>query len=129
MDSDLRYCLIYNPQDFTEDDIEQVLAVWEGERDGDAWRWIVELNDGNFAYIYGSCGYTGWDCVSNAYSSVYSDPELAAAHEGVGEVSDALSDQVRRGKKETWREKTDKALGVDSENPASYINPDLDGAI
>lgn len=130
IDSDLQYCLMFNPQDgFEENDIADVLAVWEGEYDGGAWRWVVVLNDGRFVFIWGSCDYTGWDCISSAYSVFESTPEQAAKNEGTEEVTNALLEQIEMGKRETWREKTDKVMGVDSTDPAAYVDPNLDGAL
>ena len=46
--------------------IVKVLAEIEGENDGASWHWIVEFNNGKYAYITGGCDYTGWDCQSHA---------------------------------------------------------------
>ena len=44
IDYDLDACLEYNPQDeFVLDDIEKVIAVHEGERDKEDWRWVLRL--------------------------------------------------------------------------------------
>lgn len=73
IDSDLKYALECNPQElFNVHDIKKVYAVWEGENDGDDWRWLVEFNEPiqinppytatrKYAYIIGGCDYTGWD--------------------------------------------------------------------
>lgn len=62
IDSDLVACLEYNPQtSFTLEDIKQVLAVVEGERDERSWHWLLKLNDRRVVYLEGSCDYTGWD--------------------------------------------------------------------
>jgi hypothetical protein len=65
IDYDLCDCLNYNEQPFTIENIECVLAVHEGENDGDDWRWIIELkepvNGNQFAFLQGGCDYTGWD--------------------------------------------------------------------
>ena len=37
-----------------------------GENDGAEWHWLVELENGSFAYIHGGCDYTGWGCQSSA---------------------------------------------------------------
>lgn len=61
-DWDLINCLEENPQEgFVYDDIKEVLAVYEGERDIDDWRWIVRLNDDRMVSIEGGCDYSGWD--------------------------------------------------------------------
>ncbi len=125
LDYDLDACLRYNPQDdITPDAIEHVLAVWEGENDGDDWRWIVALTDGRFAFIQGGCDYTGWDCSSSAMSDITNTAEAAAAcaksdhfpnyRENAEEVFDDLMSQIATRKKETWREQKDRELGVKS---------------
>ena len=62
VDSDLYYCLDYNPQEgFGLADIERVAAVVEGEHDEAAWHWLLALTEGRFVYLTGGCDYTGWD--------------------------------------------------------------------
>ncbi len=115
-DRDLCYCLEYNPQNgFDVDDIKQVLAVYEGENDGDNWHWVLELNDGRFVYL------TGWDCQSDASHEVCLSA-VAACHQNIIEqgansfftedrkkidMSTYLLNQLNEGKRETWREKMD----------------------
>lgn len=121
LDYNLRACLIHNPQDgITEETISSVLAVWEGENEGEDWRWVVSLVDGRFGFIEGGCDYTGWDCVSYARSLIKDDPEHAAAcaifcgdvHSN--DVYFELMRQIEHGKKETWREQKDREFGVTS---------------
>lgn len=133
---DLAVCLEYNPQDgFSVDDIDRVLAVWEGENDGDSWRWILALNNGKFVFMDGWCDYTGWDCQSGAMSvitdtveeALAATSELAGMYEpgnpgGLGRMIDILSGnfadnvsdvtaelarQVTEGRKQTSREAFD----------------------
>lgn len=116
IDYDLMACLEYNPQEgFTIEDVERVLAVWEGENDGDDWRWVLELNDGLFAFLQGGCDYTGWDCQSDAHSHITSTPGTAAAFAGSKgtPVYDSLWQQLASGKRATWRESTDAEMGID----------------
>jgi hypothetical protein len=81
IDYDLHGCLKYNPQDtFAVGDIDRVLAVWEGDNDGDDWRWILALKDGRFVFLQGGCNYTGWDCLSWATYAFADAPEQAAEH-------------------------------------------------
>lgn len=75
VDYSLSGCLEYNSQPFDLLDIEKVLAVWEGENDGDDWRWIIKLtktaskvHGNSFVFLQGGCDYTGWDCQSWAKS-------------------------------------------------------------
>lgn len=60
---DLVACFEYNTvhPELTIERVDRILAVWEGERDGDDWRWVVSLTDGKYAFIQGGCDYTGWD--------------------------------------------------------------------
>ena len=139
---DLAACLHYNPQDLLgPEDIEEVLAVWEGERDGDDWRWVVRLKGDLFAFIQGGCDYTGWDCQSWATSEIKATPEEAAflasgedlpvgglwPPQGFGrmisilageymqngdEVTASLLAQIEQGRNTTWREEKDEELGV-----------------
>jgi len=115
IDYDLDACLEYNPQEgITPDTIDRVLAVWQGENDGDSWRWVLALTDGRFAYVNGWCDYTGWDCRSDAESVFVETPELGAAEEKNALVRTELLRQVHAGKDETWRERKDREFGVTS---------------
>ncbi len=46
---------------FTREDVAEIIAMREGEHDGDSWRIVVRLNDGRFAYLEAGCDYSGWD--------------------------------------------------------------------
>jgi hypothetical protein len=64
VDYDLEAALEYNPDPddpLKASDILGEHAVIYGENDEYSWHWLVELNDGRFAYISGECDYTGWD--------------------------------------------------------------------
>lgn len=112
-DYDLKSAIHYNQLDnFNKDDILNVLAVWEGQNDGDSWRWIVELNNGKFAYLIGWCDYTGWDCQSGLDDLLADSAEQAANFEENFTVRDDLLSQLVNGKIETWVEQTNKELGV-----------------
>ena len=143
-DWDLEACLDYNDVGLSKSDIREILAVWEGENDGDDWRWIVRLADDQFAFIQGWCDYTGWDCQSGATAVRADTPEDAARYAlgeqnlevvevsnpgGMGrmisiltgihmsnaqEVYDSLLAQLNDGKAKTWREAKDEELGVRS---------------
>lgn len=126
-DHELKYCLEFNGQEgFDVDDIEEILAVHEGEYDGDNFAWVIKLNDGRFAGIQGGCCYTGWDCSSSADSYIAKTPELAIkamvaavssvawyGFEDIEAVNKSLLSQLKDGKAETWREKKDKEFGID----------------
>lgn len=118
IDWDLWACLEYNPQKYKVDDIDRVLAVYEGENDGPNWRWILALKDGSYEFLEGGCDYTGWDCQSWAKSVLVRRPEdaIAAAYAGDswdGRAADAaisLARQLAEGKDETWREQQDPIM-------------------
>lgn len=142
LDYDLSACLEYNPQNgINNETVVDILAVWEGENDGDDWRWVVALTDGTFAFIQGGCDYTGWDCQSWAVSTIIQTPEQAAfcalgqdvqleeLFQPVGfghmmsmltgsymgnreEVFLSLWEQLGSEKDETWRERKDKEFGI-----------------
>ena len=129
VDCDLRACLEYNPQSFDIFDIEKVVAVFEGERDEEHWRWVIKLtpqaakkNGGRFAYLEGGCDYTGWDCQSSANSNFASTALKAAEYAKDGAdwkdktfllgVYTKLVEQIKASKSKTWRERKDAELGV-----------------
>ncbi len=128
IDYDLSACLKYNPQNFSENDIQEVLAVVEGEHDGANWHWVLQLKTGYIVYLTGGCCYTGWDCQSwatadiinvNSYSqSIVGTDNLSLLDDHLrvysGMVCNDLIEQIRNGKNETWRESADKKLEVNS---------------
>jgi hypothetical protein len=141
IDYDLEACLIYNPQGFGIDDIKSVLAVWEGENDGDDWRWVLLMKDGRYIFLQGGCDYTGWDCQSWASHKVVDSPEEGAklaiksdvsiensspVDAGLGhmlnilsgdynangnEVYESLMKQIAEGKNKTWHESKSDEFG------------------
>ena len=129
VDYDLDACLQYNPQPFTIHDIEKVLAVWEGENDGDDWRWVIQLKShlqvegqtGKYVYLQGGCDYTGWDCQSWATCSVFSSKTRAARSVNLSSWGDdiqhlvtiSLLEQLKSEKAQTWKERKRKELGLD----------------
>ena len=110
LDYDLRACLEHNVQkEFTADDIESVLAVREGERDGAEWVWVLKLKDKRFALLWGGCDYTGWDCQSSADSEIFKSAQLACkATRNAPEIQSVLLAQLKVGKTKTWQEKKDE---------------------
>ena len=124
IDWDLSSCLEYNPQDFSVSDIVKVHAVWEGEHDGDGWRWVIEVNncEKQFVFLCGWCDYTGWDCQSGA-TSVFANTaneavELAKlaksteydCYNNLDDVYESLVKQLESEKAKTWYEKKDDEL-------------------
>lgn len=63
LDYDLRAAIDSNQSPSSP--VEEVLASISGVNDEAPWHWLVRLEDGRFAYICGSCDYTGWDCQSS----------------------------------------------------------------
>lgn len=117
IDYDLVGCLENNPQAFGLDDIAQVLAVHEGENEGDNWRWILRLNDGRFAFLQGGCDYTGWDCQSSADSVIVESIDAAIQtartfEDNTPEIIAGLAQQLLASKAETWHEATGRDLGL-----------------
>ena len=138
IDYDLYECLECNPQEeFTVENIDKVLAVWEGENDGDDWRWVLRLNDKRTVFLQGGCDYTGWDCQSwakHVFVEKIDDvirmakgdlpiDESFTQNKGLGqlislmfegayrnldEVANSLAEQLEKGKNITWREKMDE---------------------
>ena len=45
---------------FTREDVEEIIALEEGENDGEAWVAVFKLKDGRFACLRAWCDYTGW---------------------------------------------------------------------
>lgn len=124
IDYDLRACLRNNDIGITQFDIAEVVAIWEGQNDGDDWRWIVKLAGGGYAYIRGGCDYTGWDCQSFAWMSRQDNAEACVGVDPSGDydwqdkdpdaVIQSLTRQVRNGVDQTWRNRKDKEFGVSS---------------
>lgn len=115
IDYDLTACLENNPQDnFELNDIVRVLAVWEGEHDGDHWRWIIETKT-NYLYLNGWCDYTGWDCQSGAY--YVESHSLTELLNGLGDEDEAVIAELKRQlntyKAHTWDEKTSLLFKLD----------------
>lgn len=111
LDYDLEACLTHNTQEgYNADDIAEVLAVWEGENEGDDWRWILRLNDGRFVFLQGGCDFTGWDCQSYAVSAFAGLPDVLLIIEEQGDHKDradviaSLRQQLIEGKAKTWHE-------------------------
>jgi hypothetical protein len=124
VDYHLSACLEFNPQTFTVNDIEKVLAVFEGERDERDWRWVIKVtkecalkNGGRFVFLQGGCDYTGWDCQSSADSWFAKTAKQAAKFaksnsrydvDAYGDVYESLIKQLETGKQKTWREIKDE---------------------
>jgi hypothetical protein len=126
IDYDLFACMENNDFPFDMEDIARMIAVSEGENDGESWRWVVQLKDGRYVFIEGWCDYTGWDCQSGA-SVTFSETAKSACWAVLNtffnydeawfkhiNILDDLRNQVDNGCKVTWRQKMDAEFGVDS---------------
>lgn len=49
-------------------DVEEVIAVADGENGGDPWLGVFRMRDGWFLFVSAGCDCTGWDCKSNGDS-------------------------------------------------------------
>lgn len=113
VDYDLVAAFEYNDHDWPLDEIEQVLAVWEGENDGDNWRWVVKRSNGEFWFIDGGCDYTGWDCQSWLSMVQMGSLDDLVQFEDNETVVANLADQLEQGKHVTWTEQKREELGLD----------------
>lgn len=100
-DYDLASALDNNGVGFDDLTIVSILATIPGENDGPDWHWIVQLDDGRYAYISGGCDYTGWDCQSGAHAAVGADlKEVLACTPNYDDsnraVTDILSAQLQK---------------------------------
>lgn len=55
---------------FDIEDIDAILAMSDGERDGPAWIGAFRLKDGRFLMVRAGCDFTGWDCQASGDSEV-----------------------------------------------------------
>ena len=62
--------------DFGITDVNEIIAISEGENDGEPWIGVFKLNNGRFAFLTAWCDYTGWDCQSGGDS--YQNDSLAS---------------------------------------------------
>jgi hypothetical protein len=55
---------------FTREDVAEIVAIVDGENDGDDWLGVFRLADGRFAALRAGCDYTGWGCQEGGNSDV-----------------------------------------------------------
>ncbi|MDQ0494031.1 hypothetical protein [Paenibacillus brasilensis] len=55
---------------FDREDVEEIIAMSEGENDGPNWIGVFKLQDGRYATIDAGCDYTGWDCRADGFVEV-----------------------------------------------------------
>jgi hypothetical protein len=58
---------------FDREDVTEIIALSEGEKDGRPWLGVFRLKDGRFASLIARCDHTGWDCKASGDSWVGSD--------------------------------------------------------
>lgn len=51
-------------------DVAEIIALVNGENDGDEWAGVFLLKDGRYCVATGSCDYTGWDCQAGNHLQV-----------------------------------------------------------
>ncbi|SDD28434.1 hypothetical protein SAMN02799630_02840 [Paenibacillus sp. UNCCL117] len=66
---------------FDREDVAEIIAISDGEHNGENWLGVFLLKDGRFATIDSGCDYTGWGC----------------QEWGVAEVAGSLEEIVRYG--------------------------------
>ncbi len=45
---------------FIREDVIEIIALVEGQRDEESWAGVFKLKDGRFACLRAWCDYTGW---------------------------------------------------------------------
>lgn len=55
--------------DFTREDIEEIIAISEGENEVSDWLGVFKLKNGMFGYLQARCDYIGWDCQASGQSN------------------------------------------------------------
>jgi hypothetical protein len=73
---------------FDREDVVEIIAISDGENDGENWLGVFKLKDGRYAMIDAGCDYTGWGCREWGTAEV-----AGTLHEM---VRFGLSDQQRR---------------------------------
>jgi hypothetical protein len=56
--------------DFLITDVVEIIAMEEGDNDGDDWIGVFKLSNGQFAWLSAGCDYTGWDCQATGDSAI-----------------------------------------------------------
>lgn len=55
---------------FCREDVKEIFAMDEGERDESNWICFGKLNDKRYFFLSAGCDYTGWDCRSGGCAIV-----------------------------------------------------------
>lgn len=120
LDYDLLSCFQYawDRPESVQDEIERVLAKWEGAHDTDDWIWILALRNNKYAYLQAGCDYTGWDCRSwiNRFEFCDSPEEavniLLEANNADSEKYIFMMEQLMSGEVLNWRQSKDIEFNI-----------------
>ena len=79
MTDDLYYAIEYNPpEQFSKEDILEIVAEVVGENDEFSWWWVIKMKNKKYFLLEGWCDYTGWDCQSGINEYGYFNTALKA---------------------------------------------------
>lgn len=76
---------------FARADVEELIGLALGEKDGDAWVCAGRLTDGRWFCLSASCDYTGWDCQASGMAKV------ALTREGLVQFGMSEEERTRCG--------------------------------
>lgn len=82
---------------FDREDVAEIIAISDGEKDSENWLGVFRLKDGRYAMIDAGCDYTGWGC----------------REWGTAEVCRTLNEMIRYGLSDGQRRRL--GLYLDSE--------------
>lgn len=61
-------------------DVEEIIAMAEGENDGADWIIFGKLKDGRWFTLSAGCDYTGWDCQAGGSGEAWATENDAIRH-------------------------------------------------
>lgn len=107
VDDDLAY-LFEHFGEVSLGEIEDVLAVWEGQNDRDSWRWIIATTDHKFLYYSAWCDYTGWGCQDGSELTICeSRIDALTCEPDIAVREDLFNQVVKGGRSEVWTDTID----------------------
>lgn len=70
-------CVGYNGKikPVSRKDVKRIIAMEEGENNGETWVGVFKLKDGRYLFVEAGCDYTGWDCQAGGSSWIGSSLE------------------------------------------------------
>lgn len=101
---------------YASEDVDEILALEEGENDGPEWVGLFKMKDGKYLTVRAGCDYTGWGC----------------QEDGNSDVSDTLEDAVHFGLTTPERDRLKSQLDKLTSNYVTkqgWIGVDLDGTV